>query len=80
MQRDELAFIKNPAEWPRWPILPLKRGEETAVIFANFNDITGRFPFSTENIFEVIRDRKGKFNWTQEKTAEEIVAEGWRVD
>lgn len=72
---DDLGFIKDAHRWNRWPFLPVIRGREVATVIDKEAG-KGQFLFlEGQNMWGELDTSKGVL-----KSAEEIVAEGWRVD
>ena len=70
----DVAFIKEGGEWPAWPFLPLKRGEQLGYIL---DGPAWPRPVFAGNIWAA---SEGDPVIKEYGSAEAIVADGWRVD
>ena len=78
---DHLAMMKNPNNWPQWPILPIKRpdkqhGMECAIMYAE-----GKPVIYFVNMWELSKETK----WSElpkkiYESFESLLADGWVVD
>jgi len=92
VEHDDVAFLKNPDNWPNWPVCPIKRivddSRQCALVFDHNNKdiIVARL-----NMFRWVEDGYGNFReWTKEDfdnsekweydTVEDLIADGWIVD
>lgn len=75
------AMITSPDEWPAWPYLPMKNREER---------LPGGWPklgffYNASTIDDTVVFYEGIMHQAQEakpveKTIDELLTEGWRVD
>lgn len=77
MTRD-LDMLKDPDNWPNWPVLPVVRRQKGQTETAVVSEIgtTGRLYIRRgANLFD-------RANWPgpEEVTAEQVIEEGWEVD
>jgi hypothetical protein len=87
-QMSELSFIRNPAEWPRWPALPVVLRERTPDGLLCGLVIAGQGPvvIVRANLFEIAErpgetwqeKLKGFDRWTYD-SFEELIQK-WRID
>lgn len=70
---DDLAMLKNPDAWPRWPVLPLKRPDSYALAFVTESS-AGKLKLYEGNIWS-----KPKGDGV-ELAPEDVIAAGWLVD
>lgn len=84
MSPDTLTMLRSPHLWPRWPVLPVVRGDvDAGCVVAD--DVGQTLPVVFEvNLFTLkpgglwpqLKDHK----WHTYATLEAMVADGWRVD
>lgn len=92
MSKDDLEMMINPLDWPRWPLLPIKRRRahdwETAVLYADKGTVKDGKPTIIKN-FNIFEPAKEATTWSEafkghEKQTynsfDELLADGWRVD
>jgi len=80
----EIKMLKSPGDWPRWPFLPVKRWDSKlrtnvcGYVVECGLDTPPRIDYK---VFEHPKDAETPWKVLAEyKTAEEMVADGWRVD
>lgn len=82
---NDVEFIKNSDNWPRWPCLPVKRYPKDAMMESGFLIDDNTYTVYIGSIFRLksnvdlgtqIKDMK-QYKY---KSAEEIVEDGWIVD
>lgn len=83
----DAEFIQQPARWPRWPYLPMKRpskkGIECAFMYADYASAEDGFRVYLENpwrLADLTPEQVKAIAVKEYKTAEELTADGWRVD
>jgi len=74
---NDLEFMKSPAKWPQWPVLPLKKYEGGLLITALMMEVFG-------GGFAIMRNANlfAPDTWQNAEPCdpEELVKEGWVVD
>ena len=79
----DIQFMKNPMEWPRWPVLPLvKRGESLACGFllAERDGSVQIFKVYLGYIYELPKKKVSDFEFKTYESAEAVSEDGWVVD
>lgn len=72
-----LAFVKRPINWPLWPRLPMKRGEQNRELATLYPTGPNEYTLFLTDAFSPITDKTPKIEYP---TAEAVLADGWRVD
>lgn len=90
MERSEydraLKFIPNLKGWPRWPILPMKRGpqnEEQGFLYAdNATDDDGVILYKANFLewADMTPEQRQQVNRINYPTVRSLLDDGWRVD
>ncbi len=86
MNIDDVAFLKAPGNWPMWPYVPVKRASkeehelpELGVVSVS---VDGKelcvYPGVELFSMNIVQEMKEATRVVQ--SAEQIVADGWRVD
>ena len=83
----DVEFIKDTANWTRWPMLPLKHGSgfplKTAVLWEAHGHPVGTMFWlftSDDNVSSNMFTFDPKKCHRSEMTAEQVIEEGWKVD
>jgi hypothetical protein len=75
----DAAFMADEDRWPRWPVLPLKRGGEGFPTLGVL--VAGQGPTVLElSMFELVPEKIEKCTQHRYASFEQMVAAGWRVD
>jgi hypothetical protein len=83
-KRRDLAFMRNPLDWPKWPLLPLKlrdgSGHEVrfcGLLFADEKPVVyfGNVYALPKADGQTWRDVLSEFEFTEYETFEDLVAE-----
>lgn len=79
----DIQFMKNPMEWPRWPVLPLvKRGERLSCGFllAEGDGSVQIFKVYLGYMYELSKKKVSEFEFKTYESAEAVSEDGWVVD
>jgi hypothetical protein len=76
-QARALAFVKRPIDWPLWPRLPMKRGEQNRELATLYPTGPQEYTLFLTDAFSPITNETPKIEYP---TAEAVLADGWRVD
>jgi hypothetical protein len=80
----ELEFIKNPDNWPNWPMLPLKKpgsaftDQNGIAVLVEDREVKGQIRFRLyigQNIYDF--SPRGEHSIV---TPEDVVRAGWKID
>ena len=80
MIETDRAMIQNPDDWPRWPILPMKRrrhgGSEMGIILAGHSTMIYHC-----NMFDPrLKTDHASIKKTNYATVTDLLADGWMID
>lgn len=92
--KSDKEFVKSPGEWPRWPLLPLKRGlqnEETGVVTPDYPStvlLVNVWSVNATNLVINQLSNKGKvllhdgefLPFKEYETIDDMLNDGWRID
>jgi hypothetical protein len=73
---EDVAMIKNPDRWPKWPFLPMTREPNGVGLLRQEGQ---GYVVILANLFTTL-EAKLKANSIKYASAEAVVADGWRVD
>lgn len=82
----DIHFMKNPANWPLWPVLPLKRSgqprQELGFLVAEevLIDTPRVFRVFVGYIYDLQTKTLAEFEKIDYPNAEAVSADGWIVD
>lgn len=77
----DIDMIRDPDKWPRFPVLPVVRKQDEAVILCTTleGNLEGEITLYFWNLWDTAAKLKDAKQITY-PNAEAVVADGWRVD
>jgi hypothetical protein len=81
-EESEAKMIKTPNDWPRWPVLPLKRNREkaefeTAVLFEDKYHAAGTPRVYLSNMYAKVEESTKYIDYA---SVDALLNDGWRID